>query len=144
MKYEKNKVRLDKVVSAMQGFYLLVKIGLVFIHIPKVYRNTPSSILLRKIFSFHFLYFSFEKHVPSQVLKDFYVENLETPPSTCLSKFSSEIYLSRIINYWGSNLHYNVRSVQFSLCSIRIRIYFFEGSANSLTESYFTRKLRPG
>ena len=144
MKYEKKQGRLDKVVSAMQGFYLLVKIGLVFIHIPKVYRNTPSSILLRKIFSFHFLFFSFEKHLPSQVLKDFSVENLESPANNCFSKFSSEIYLFRIINYWGSNLHYNVRSVQFGLCFIRIRIYFFEGSANSLTESYFTRKLRLG
>ena len=128
----------------MQGFYFLVKIGLVFIHIPNIYRNTPSSILLRKIFSFHSLYFSFEKHIPSQVLKDFSVENLETTPSTCLSRFLSEIYLSRIINCWGSNLHYNVRRVQFGLCSIRIRICFFEGSANSLTESYFTRKLRLG
>ena len=35
-------------------------------------------------------------------LKDFSVENLETTRSTFLSKFYSEIYLSRIINYWGS------------------------------------------
>ena len=28
--------------------------------------------------SIHFLHFAFEKHVPSQVLKDFSVENLET------------------------------------------------------------------
>ena len=40
-------------------------------------------------------FYLFEKHVPSQVLKDFSVENLET----FLLKFSSEIYLSRIINY---------------------------------------------
>ena len=46
----------------------------------------------------HYLHFSFEKYVPSQILKDFSVENPETTPSTFLSKFSSEIYLSRIIN----------------------------------------------
>ena len=34
-------------------------------------------------------------------MKDFSVENLESTPSTFLSTFSSEIYLSRIINYWG-------------------------------------------
>ena len=37
----------------------------------------------------------------SQVLKDFSVENLKITSSTFLSKFSSEIYLFRIINYWG-------------------------------------------
>ena len=47
-------------------------------------------------------FFFWKKHLPSQVLKDFSVENLETTPSTFLSKFSSEIYLSRIISYWGS------------------------------------------
>ena len=30
--------------------------------------------------SIHYLYFAFEKHIPSQVLKDFSVENLETTP----------------------------------------------------------------
>ena len=37
-----------------------------------------------------------------QVLKNFSVENLETTPSTFTSKFSSKIYSSRIIYYWGS------------------------------------------
>ena len=32
--------------------------------------------------SIHYLDFSFEKHIPFQVLKDFSVENLETTPST--------------------------------------------------------------
>ena len=52
--------------------------------------------------SIDYLHFYFEKHVPSQVLKGFSGENLETTPSTFLSKFSSEIYLCQIINYWGS------------------------------------------
>ena len=48
-------------------------------------------------------------------LKDFYVENLETTPNTFLSKFPSEIYVSRIINYWGSifTLYCRERSVWF-------------------------------
>ena len=50
----------------------------------------------------HYLHFYFQKHVLSQVLKDFSVENLKTTPSTFLSKFFCEIYLSRIIKYWGS------------------------------------------
>ena len=59
-------------------------------------------MLLRKICSIHYFYLPFEKLVSCEVLKDLYVENLETTPSTFCSKFSSEIYLSRIINYWDS------------------------------------------
>ena len=39
-------------------------------------------------------------------VKDFSVENLEITPKTFLSRFSCEIYLSRIMNYWGIILHY--------------------------------------
>ena len=67
----------------MQGFYFFVKFGLVLIYILKVYRKKSSSILLRKNM-FNSLcsnmFIAFEKHVPSQVLKDFFVENLETTP----------------------------------------------------------------
>ena len=73
MKYKKNKLRLNE----MQGFYFFVKFGLVLIYIWKVYRKKSSSIVQCSI---HYLHFSFEKHVPSQVLKDFSVENLETTP----------------------------------------------------------------
>ena len=91
----------------MQGFYFLVEYGLVLIciYVLKVYLKKSCSILLRKKCSIHYLHFSFEKYAPSQVLKDFSVENVKTIPNTFLSKFSSEIYLSRIINYWGSVLH---------------------------------------
>ena len=58
-------------------------------------------MLLKKKYV-RYLHFSFEKHVPSQVLKDFYFENQETTPRIFLSKFLFEIYFSRIINYWGS------------------------------------------
>ena len=73
------------------------------------------------MFSSLFAFFFWKKHLPSQVLKDFSVENLETTPSTFLSKFSSEIYLSRIISYWGS------------LCSIHIFFHFL--SVFSLTDT---------
>ena len=59
----------------MQGFYFFVTFGLVLICIWKVCRKKSSSIVPCSI---HYLHFSFEKHVPSQVLKDFSVENLES------------------------------------------------------------------
>ena len=93
MKYKKNKI-----ASEMQVFYFLVKFGLVRIYMLKFYSKKSFSILLREIRSIHhYLHFSFEKYVLSQVLNDISVVNLETTPSTFLSK-SSEIYLSRIIN----------------------------------------------
>ena len=97
MKYKKNKLRLDEIASEMYGFYFLVKFFVVLIYILKVYFKRSSSILLRKKHSIHYFHFSFEKNVLSQFLKDLSVENLETTPSTFLSKFSCEIYLSRII-----------------------------------------------
>ena len=81
--------------------YVLVKFGLVLVYILKIYCKKSSSILLTKNMFNSILVFFSEKHVPSQVLKDFSVENLETIPNTFLSKFSSKIFLSRIINYWG-------------------------------------------
>ena len=79
-----------------------------------------------KICSIHYLHFSFEKHVPSQVFKDFSVENLETTPS----KFSpqnifSEIYLSLIINYWGSIFTFYLTWGAFSLvCAVSVFSFF--------------------
>ena len=66
----------------MQGFYFFFKFGLVLIYILKVYRKKSSSIVQCSV---HYLHFSFEKHVPSQVVKHLSVENLETTPrSICL------------------------------------------------------------
>ena len=47
MKYKKNKLRLNEIVSAMQVFYFLVKFGLVLIYILKVY-GKKSSFLKKK------------------------------------------------------------------------------------------------
>ena len=89
MKYKKNKSRLIE----MQGVYFSVKFGLVFIYALNVYCKKYSSIYIeRKYFQLITCTFILKR-------KDFSVENLETTPSIFLSKFSSEIYLSRIINY---------------------------------------------
>ena len=48
MKYKKNKIRLNKIASAMQGFYLLVKFALVLAYILIIYREKSSLVLLRK------------------------------------------------------------------------------------------------
>ena len=76
-------------------------VWLIFIYERFIVKN-PLQFYWEKIFSAHYFHSSFENHVPFQVLEDFSVENLETTPSTFLSKFSSKIHLSRIINYWGS------------------------------------------
>ena len=48
MKYKKNKLlKLNEIASAIQGFYFLVKFGLVLIYKLKVYLKKSSSILLR-------------------------------------------------------------------------------------------------
>ena len=64
----------------MQGFYFFVKFGLVLIYVLKVCRKKSPSILLRKNMFNSLLAFCFWKHVPSHVLQDFSVENLETTP----------------------------------------------------------------
>ena len=121
MKYKKNKLRLNE----MQGFYFLVEYGLVLIciYVLKVYLKKSCSILLRKKCSIHYLHFSFEKYAPSQVLKDFSVENVKTIPNTFLSKFSSEIYLSRIINYWCSilTLYLSIPSRFEKICELYLK-----------------------
>ena len=67
----------------MQGFYFFVEFGFVLISALKVYRKKSSSIVQ---YSIHYLHFSFEMHVPSQVLKDFFVEILETTPTSIYLK----------------------------------------------------------
>ena len=62
----------------MQGFCFLVKSGLVLIYVLKVARKRSSSILLRKNMFNSLLALNMSNSVPSQVLKDFSVENLET------------------------------------------------------------------
>ena len=88
-------ISLNKRVSTIQAFYFVAKFGLVLIYILKVYRKKSSSIFLRKnifnsLFAFCFwkacTYSSFE-------LSLFWK-----------SRNYSQMYLSGIINYWGSIL----------------------------------------
>ena len=98
MKCKKGKLRLNEIVSAMHGFYFLVKFCLVLIYILKVCFKRSFSILLIKKYSIHYLHFSFEKHALSQFLKDFSVGNLETTPNTFISNFLvRSIYLELLI-----------------------------------------------
>ena len=62
----------------MQSFHVFVEFGLVLIYMLKIIRKNPLQFYWEKIFSIHYLHFAFEKHVPSQVLKDFSVENLSS------------------------------------------------------------------
>ena len=77
---------LNDIVLVMQGIYFFVKFGLVLI-ISRLYRKKSSSILLKKICLIHCLHFAFEKHVPSQFLKDFSVENRQTNPRSIYLEF---------------------------------------------------------
>ena len=106
-------------------------IWFLFIYYNFIIKN-PLQFFWKRICSIHYLHFSFEKYVLSQVLKDFSVENLETTPSTFLSKFSSEIYLSRVVNYkctiftlyqtWGA---FSLVCVLFVFFSFFLLFFFF-------------------
>ena len=102
----------------------MVKFGLVLMYILKVIVKNPLRFYWEKHIKFIPFRFSFEKYVPSQVLKDFSVEDPETTPSTFLSKFYSEIYLSRIINYWGSIFTLYLTSGAFNLVCV-LSVFFF-------------------
>ena len=74
--------------------------------------------------SIHYLHFSFEKQVPSQVLKDFSVENLETTPSTFRLNFFGDLFIPIMI-YWDSVFTLYLMWGAFSLCSIRVFFPYF-------------------
>ena len=78
----------------------------------------------KKIRSIHYLHFSFEKYVPSQVFKGFSVENLETTPTNFLSKLFLEVYLSPVFNYWGSIFTLYLMCEERSSCFV-LYAYFF-------------------
>ena len=103
----------------------MVKFDLLLIYILKVYRKKSSLILLRKNMLNSFLpEFSFEKHVLSQVLKDFSVENLETTACTFLSKNFYEICLSQFIYHCNVTL-YLVRGAISLVCVLSVFLPFF-------------------
>ena len=61
--------------------------------------QNPLQFYWEDICSTYYLEFSFENHLPSQVLKDVSVENLETAPNTFIVKFLLEICFSEVINF---------------------------------------------
>ena len=88
--------------------------------------KNPLPFYWGKICSIYYLYFSFEKHGLSEVLKDFSVENLKITPSTFLSRFSCKIYLSQIIKYWDNNFTLYLTWGVFSLLfALSLFIYLF-------------------
>ena len=115
----------------MQGFSFLFISGLVLIYILKVScKNLSFRFYWEKICLIHYLHFSPWKACTFSSLKYFSVENLETTPSIFLSKFSSEIYLSRTINYWGSILTLYRRAFSV-LCFLFLSVFFLRDTNDS-------------
>ena len=52
MKYEKNKLRLNEIASALQSFYFMVKYGLVLIYTLNVYRKILFDLIEKKYVQF--------------------------------------------------------------------------------------------
>ena len=102
MKYKKSKLRLNEI----RDFYFLVKFDLVLIYILKVYRKKSSSILLRKNMFNSLLIFFFWKACTFSSFERFLCWK---------SRNYSQIYLSGIINYWGSILTLYITWGAFSL-----------------------------
>ena len=111
----------NETASLTQGFSFLVKFGLVLNYILKDFIKKKACLI-------HYLHFPFKKHVPSQVLIDLSVENLETAPGTFLSKVSSKIYLLHFINYWSSIFILYLRWRAFNLVFILSALFFFLSS----------------
>ena len=118
--------------------YFLFKFDLFLISILKVYRKKPLRIYWEKACRIHYLYISLKTRVPSQVFKDFCVENLELTANTFLSKFPSEIYLSRIINYWASIFTlYLTYAVISWVCVLSVFSFFLPTHKHSFISSRF-------
>ena len=78
--------------------YFVSYCSLFLVYIFKVFRKTSSSFLLRNNMLNILLALFISKALPSQVLKDVSLENLETTPKTFPFKLPAEIYLSQVFN----------------------------------------------
>ena len=105
-----------KIVLVMQGFYYLVKFGLVLIYMLKVYREKAFSILLRKNMFNSLLAFCFWKACTFSSFERFLCWK---------SRNYSQIYLSGIINYWGSILTLYITWGAFRLVCVRSVFFSF-------------------
>ena len=82
----------------------MVKFGLVLIYIS--YHKKSYSIFWEKLCSIHYLHFSFEKHVPSQILKYIPVENLETTPTVFSQNLALRFICLKLLVTGLDFLHY--------------------------------------
>ena len=105
-----------KIVLVMQGFYYLVKFGLVLIYMLKVYREKAFSILLRKNMFNSLLAFCFWKACTFSSFERFLCWK---------SRKYSQICLSGISNYWGSILTLYIMWGGFSLVCVLSVFFFF-------------------
>ena len=111
------KTRLNDIVPVMQALTFFVKFDLVLIYILKVYRRKSSSILLRKNMFNSLLAFCFWKACTFSSFERFLCWK---------SRNYSQIYLSGIINYWGSILTLYITWATFSLvCVLSVFFSFF-------------------
>ena len=111
------KTRLNDIVPVMQALTFFVKFDLVLIYILKVYRRKSSSILLRKNMFNSLLAFCFWKACTFSSFERFLCWK---------SRNYSQIYLSGIINYWGSILTLYITWGAFSLvCVLSVFFSFF-------------------
>ena len=121
--YKKNKLRLNQIASAMQGFYVLVKVDLVIIYILKVYCKNSSSTLLRQNMFNSLLAFFFWKVCTFSSFERF----LYWKSRNYSQYFSHEIFVwdlfTRITNYWGSIFTLYITWGAFSL--VCVLSYFF-------------------
>ena len=117
----------------MQSFYLLFKFGLVLIYVLKVYRKKSSLILSRKNMFNSLLAFSSCIFFFFSIFERFLYWKSRHYSSSFLQKFSSEIFLSWIINYWGSVLHtLYLTWGAFSLICVLSVFFFFLSSFSFL------------
>ena len=130
MKYKKNKFRLNE----MPGLYFLVKFGLVLIYIRNVYRKKSFSILLAKNMFNSLLAFFLWKACTFSGFERFLCWK-----SRNYSQYSSSnIYLSRIINYWSSIFTLYLTWGAFSLvCLLSVFFSFFRSSFFSFSICIF-------
>ena len=104
------------IVPEMQGFYFFVKFGLVLIYKLKVYGKILFDLIEKKYVQFITCIF---------LMKAFTFSSFER--FLCWkSRNYSQIYLSGIINYWGSILTLYITWATFSLvCVLSVFFSFF-------------------
>ena len=122
-KVEEKQIKVKWESLSNAGF--LVKFGLVLICILKVYRKKILFYFIEiKYLQFITCIFLLKSMCLLKFFKNLSVENLETTPSNFLSKLCSEIFLSPIINCWGSIFTLYLTWGAYSLVCV-VSVFFF-------------------